>query len=101
MGVAVDFDEVGEESRGGGVGGLGLEAEEEVVGEREVVGAGELEDESEVGGVGVAEMGVAGGEVEDFFGEERVGLGSDELLDSGGGTDDGVEVGLFGMGGEE
>lgn len=83
IGLAVDFDQVDEEGWADGVG-VGLEAEEEVVDEREVVRAAQLEDESEVGSVGMTEMGLASGEVKDLFGEERVRLGSDELLDSGG-----------------
>lgn len=71
IGFAVNLDQVGKESRGDRVV-QGLEADEEVVDEREVLGAAELEDESEEGRVGVAKMGLAGGQVEDLFGEERV-----------------------------
>lgn len=98
IGFAVDFDQVGKEGGGDGVV-LGLEAEEEVIDEGEVFGPTELENESEVGGVGVAEIWVAGGVVEDFFGEERVGLGGDELLDSGRRADIGRLV--TGLGGVE
>lgn len=69
--MGVDFDEVGEEGGGDGVR-IGFEATEEIVEEREVFGATEFEEENEVGGVSVAEVGLARGYVEDFFGEKRV-----------------------------
>lgn len=60
IGVAVDADDVGEEGRGDGVV-VGVESGEEVVHEREVVGAAQFEDEGVEGGVRVAEIGLAGG----------------------------------------
>lgn len=79
--LGVEFDEVGEEGGSDGVG-LGFQAKEKVVNERKVFGAAEFEDKNEVGRVRVAEVGLVGGVVEDFFGEERVCLGGDEFLDS-------------------
>jgi hypothetical protein len=79
--LGVEFDEVGEEGGSDRVG-LGFEAKEKVVNEREVFGAAEFDDKNEVGRVRVAEVGLVGGVVEDFFGEERVCLGGDQFLDS-------------------
>lgn len=60
-------------TEGGGNGlGFGFEATEEIVEEREVFGATEFENENEVGGVVVAEIGLERSVIEDFFGEKRV-----------------------------
>jgi hypothetical protein len=55
--LGVEFDEVGKECGSDGVG-LGLEANEKVVNEREVFGAAEFEDKNEVARVRVAEVGL-------------------------------------------
>lgn len=71
IGFCVDSDQVSEE---GGSDGLriGSEAAEEMVDEREVFGATQLEDENEIGRVSVAEVRLARGHIEDFFGQKRV-----------------------------
>lgn len=47
-----------------------------------MISPAELEDEDEERGVSVAESRLARGVIEDFLGEEGVGLGGDEFLDS-------------------
>lgn len=78
--LAVKFYEVGKQD-GSDCVPLGLETNEKAVNEREVIGAAKLENESEIGRVGMAEMGLARGVVEDLFGKEGIRLGGDELLD--------------------
>jgi hypothetical protein len=79
---SVDFDQVREESGSNGLG-FRFETTEEIVEERKVFGATEFENENEVCGVIVTEIGLKRSVVEDLFGEKRVGLGSNEFLYSG------------------
>lgn len=60
IGVGIDTEDVREEGRGDGVA-VGGERREEVMHEREVVGAAEFEDEGVEGRRGVAEVGVGRG----------------------------------------
>lgn len=71
IGFAIDSDQVREEGGSNGLG-FGFEATEEIVDEREVSEAAQFEDEDEVGGIRVAEVGLERSVVEDFFGEKRV-----------------------------
>jgi len=48
-----------------------------------VFGATEFENENEIGGVIVAEIGLKRSVIEDFFSEKRIRLRSNEFLDSG------------------
>ncbi|KAK5842466.1 hypothetical protein PVK06_004827 [Gossypium arboreum] len=48
---------------------------EKVVDKREVVGTVEFENEDEEGRVRVMKTELGGGDIEDFFSDERVGLG--------------------------
>lgn len=78
-GLAVKFYEVGKQNGGDGVT-LGFETNEKVVNEREVIGTAKFENESEIGRVRMAEIGLARGVVKDLFRKEGIGLGGDELL---------------------
>lgn len=80
LGVGIESDDVREEGRSDRAA-MGFETREEVVHEREVTRAAEFENESVEGRVRVVEVGLARGQVENFYGEEWVWLGSYELLD--------------------
>lgn len=90
--LSVELNNVGEENRGERVA-IGFELNQKLVNEREVFGAAEFEDKGEAGRVRVAEVGLTGGVVEDFFGEKRVCLGGDEFLDSGRRPNGGIGIG--------
>lgn len=80
LGIGIESDDVREEGRSNRAA-VGFETREEVVHEREVTRSAEFENESVEGRVRVVEVGLATGQVENFYGEEWVWLGSYELLD--------------------